>query len=164
MKLYCERGIAESTHRTYGSGLNRFLALCHAINIQQPFPVSEVLLCYFAAILAQRGLAPATIRTYLAAVWYAQVVRGFPEPCRHFTLPRLHLVQDGACRVRAQQGIPQTQSSLPIIPAILRQINCRAAPGPFFRLADPPYQGTIRGQDLRRIGECWHPTYLLRGP
>lgn len=109
--------------------MNRFLALCHALNIHQPFPVTELLLCYFAAVLAQRGLAPATIRTYLAAVRHAQVVRGFPEPRQQSTLPRLRLVQDGARRVRAEWGIPQARSRLPITPAVLRQIRASLVGG-----------------------------------
>lgn len=119
----------ESTQRTYSLGLNRFLALCHAIDIREPFPVSELLLCYFAAVLAHQGLAPATIRTYLAAVRHAQVVRGYPEPRHNTSLPRLRLVQDGTRRVRAQRGIPQTRSRLPITPAILRQIRASLLEG-----------------------------------
>ena len=46
----------------------------HAVH--DVFPVSEQLLCYFVAALAEQGLAPATI----AAVRHAQVVRGLPEP------------------------------------------------------------------------------------
>ena len=45
-----------------------------------PFPVSESLLCYFVASLARQGLAPATIKTYLAGVRHAQIMRGFEEP------------------------------------------------------------------------------------
>ena len=88
-----------------------------------PFPVSESLLCYFVASLARQGLAPATIKTYLAGVRHAQIMRGFEEPRQHSTLPRLHLLQAGVKRVRFQQGTPQSRQRLPILPSHLRQIR-----------------------------------------
>ena len=88
-----------------------------------PFPVSKSLLCYFVASLARQGLAPATIKTYLAGVRHAQIMRGFEEPRQHSTLPRLHLLQAGVKRVRFQQGTPQSRQRLPILPSHLRQIR-----------------------------------------
>ena len=99
--------------------------------MNDPFPVSESLLCYFVASLARQGLAPTTIRTYLPAVRHAQIMRGFPEPRQFPSLPRLRLVQSGVRRERGQNGPPPAQH-LPITPSILRQI--RAA-----LLAAPPH-------------------------
>ena len=90
--------------------------------MNDPFPVTESLLCYFVASLARQGLAPSTIRTYLAAVRHAQIMRGFPEPRQSSSLPRLRLVQSGVRRERGQHGPPPTQR-LPITPPILRQIR-----------------------------------------
>ena len=42
--------------------------------MNDPFPVSESLLCYFVASLARQGLTPTTIQTYLAAVFHAQII------------------------------------------------------------------------------------------
>ena len=42
--------------------------------MNDPFPVSESLLCYFVASLARQGLAPTTIQTYLAVVYHAQII------------------------------------------------------------------------------------------
>ena len=117
------RGLAESTHRTYSSGLKRFLAFCHACAISTPFPVTEYQLCSFVATLARQGLAPSTIRTYVAAVRHAQIVRGLPEPREHSALPRLHLVQSGVRRDRAERGLPASRPRLPITPPILRQMH-----------------------------------------
>jgi len=90
--------------------------------VSNPFPVTEALLCYFVATLARQGLAPTTIRTYLAAVRHAQIMRGFPEPRQSSSLPRLHLVQCGVRRERGQYG-PPPKERLPITPPILRQIR-----------------------------------------
>ena len=86
-----------------------------------PFPVSETLLCYFVTALAREGIAPATIRTYLAAVRHAQVMRGLPEPRESSSLPRLRLVQSGIRRERANAG-PTSQEHLPLTPPLLRVI------------------------------------------
>ena len=85
--------------------------------------MSERVLCSFVAVLSHQGLAPATIRTYLAAVRHAQVVRGLPEPREQSTLPCLRLMQGGVRRNRAQRGAPPSKQRLPITPPILRQIH-----------------------------------------
>ena len=97
-----------------------------------PFPVSESLLCYFVASLARQGLTPAMIRTYLAGVRHAQIMRGFEEPRQHLTLSRLHLLQAGVKWVRCQQGTHQARQRLPILPNHLRQIRAiwGASPDP----------------------------------
>ena len=107
------RGLANSTHRTYRAGLNRYLSFCHAYNVLTPFPASEVMLCYFVVFLARQGLAPTTIRTYLAAIHHAQIARELPE-MRQGGLPRLQLVQTGIRRERALQASQQTAARLPI--------------------------------------------------
>ena len=122
VRRYCDRGIAESTTRTYKSGLNRYLSFCNRFGLSAPFPVSEIILCYFVTSLAQEGIAPATIKIYLAAVRHAQVVRGLPEPRESSTLPRLRLIQRGIRRDRARAGLVSTQR-LPITPPILRRLR-----------------------------------------
>ena len=89
-----------------------------------------MLLCSFVASLAQQGLAPTTIRTYLAAIRHAQIVRGFPEPRQHSSLPRLHLVQSGVRRERAERGLPPARPRLPITPPILRRLRPSLTQGP----------------------------------
>ena len=92
-------------------------------NIQSPFPVSESTLCYFVAVLAKQGLAPGTIKTYLAAVRHAQIMRGRPESRQGSSLLRLRLLQSGIRRDRAQQDLPPAQSRLSITPNILLRIH-----------------------------------------
>ena len=127
VRFYCNRGLAESTRRTYQSGLNRYMSFCCAFGVPSPFPVSEMLLCYFVTSLARDGLAPATIKSYLAAVRHAQIMRGHPEPRETSALPRLRLIQSGVRRERARTG-PPPATRLPITPSILRRIrpHCRS--------------------------------------
>ena len=55
-RLFCaNRGLPDSTQRTYRSGLNSYLLFCFAFRVPNPFPVSERLLCYFVTSLAQEG-------------------------------------------------------------------------------------------------------------
>ena len=90
-------------------------------NVSPPFPASESVLCYFVVSLGKQGLAPGTIRTYLAAVRHELIVRGFPG-VRQNELPRLQLVKAGIRRERALQGVPQAVR-LPITPAILGRLR-----------------------------------------
>ena len=119
---YCDRGLADSTRRTYQSGLNRYLSFCFAFWVTAPFPVSETLLCYFVTALAREGIAPATIRTYLAAVRHGQIMRGFTEPRESSSLPRLRLVQNGVRRERTFSG-SAPQERLPVTPPLLRRLH-----------------------------------------
>ena len=122
LHFYAHRGLAESTHRTYRAGVNKYISFCFAFHVNDPFPVSEATLCYFVVSMALQGLAPATVKTYLAAVRHAQVIRGFPDLRDGSSLPRLQLVQSGIRRERARQG-PPPRTRLPITPPILRRIK-----------------------------------------
>lgn len=122
VQFFCTKGLAESTHSSYGAGLNCFCKFCRAHNAE-PFPVSENLLCYFVALLGQEGLAPSTLKTYLAGIRNAQIMRGFPESRQSSSLPRLKLLQAGVAQVRAQQGLATAKRCLPVTPVLLRQIG-----------------------------------------
>ena len=91
--------------------------------------MSESVLCAFVAGLAQQGLTPGTIRTYLAAVRHAQIVRGFPEPREQSSLPRLRLLQNGVRRDRAESGRATPRPRLPITPPILRRMRAHLVTG-----------------------------------
>ena len=123
VQFFCKKGIADSTHKTYQSALRRFGTFCSSYGILSPFPVSEALLCYFAAAMGCERLAPQTIKTYLSAIRYMQIVLGLPEPKQFSSLPRLHLVQMGIKRNHSQHRPLSTKVRLPITPAILRRIK-----------------------------------------
>ena len=113
----------DSTPKTYQSALRRFGAFCSLYSILSPFPVSEVMLCYYATYLACQRLAPQTIKTYLAAIRYMQITLGLPEPREFSSLPRLRLVQTGIQRTHLQQNTTPPRVRLPIMPAILTRMK-----------------------------------------
>ena len=75
------------------------------------------------AHLARTGLAPASIKTYLAGVQHAQVMRGLPEPSQQGSMPRLQLMKKGVVKLRAEAGIPPVCSRLPITIPVLHQLH-----------------------------------------
>ena len=89
--------------------------------MRDPFPVSEIVLCYFVSFLGGQGLSPSTIKTYLAAVRHMQVCLGFPEPREVSSLPLLKLVQAGVARARTLGGV-KSRVRLPITVSILDKL------------------------------------------
>ena len=102
--------------------MNRYLSFCLSFNVSNPFPLSETMLCYFAVALAREGLAPSTIKTYLAAIHHAHIERGFEDLRDESSLPRLQMVQSGVHREKADCGLPVGRR-LPITPPVLRLIR-----------------------------------------
>ena len=128
VQFYCRKGIAEATQKTYLSAMKRFASFCALYDIETPFPVSQVLLCYYVSSLAGQGLAPRSIATYLAAVRHGQVLAGFPEPKEYSAMPQLRLVLAGVKRTYAEkQGKVRSGrgTRLPITPPILRRLRSR---------------------------------------
>ena len=102
--------------------MRRFHSFCTLFNIHAPFPVTEQLLCSFAAYLADQGLSPQTIKGYLAAVRNTQISLGFPDPRDQSSLPILKRVQAGIQRVRSS-ATPSSRLRLPITATILERIR-----------------------------------------
>ena len=122
VQYFCQKGVAESTHKTYQSALRRFGTFCSTYSILSPFPVSETVLCYFATYLACQKLSPQTIKTYLAGIRYMQITLGLPEPKHFSSLSRLHLVQSGIQRTHHLRA-NNDNIRLPITPSILHQLR-----------------------------------------
>ena len=85
--------------------------------------MSEKLLCYFAVALAEEGLAPQSIKTYLAAARSMHISLGFPDPRVNSSLPILRRIQAGIQRVQATKGTPSSRVRLPITPPILDRLR-----------------------------------------
>ena len=102
--------------------MKRFDAFCRQYAVPSPFPVTEHLLCCFAAHLADQGLAPQTGKAYLAAVRNTQISLGLPDPRDQSSMPMLKRVQAGIQRVRARAG-PPSRTRLPITAAVLDKIR-----------------------------------------
>ena len=119
---YFDQGLAQSTLKTYNAAMKRFYAFCVKFKLLSPFPVSEYLLCGFAAFLADQGLAPQTAKCYLAAVRNMQLSLGLPDPRDHSSLPMLRRVLAGISRAHlSQQVAPRVQ--LPITAPLLARMQ-----------------------------------------
>ena len=116
-------GLAQSTHKTYKSAMNRFHLMCATYNITDPFPATERTLCRFAVFLANEGMAPQSIRTYLSALRNTQISMGYPDPRDQSSLPVLKRVQAGIKRAHAEQGGCRSRIRLPITVSMLRAIR-----------------------------------------
>ena len=96
--------------------------LLHTVQCWGPFPVTEQLLCSYAAYLAEVSLAPQSIRSYLAAIRDMQISIGLPDPREQSSLPILKRVQAGISHTQASAGQPK-RIRLPITTRLLRQIR-----------------------------------------
>ena len=100
--------------------MNRYISFCTSYSLQA-FPLSESVLCHFVALLVCECMSYSTIRLYLSAARYHQILESGPDPsldCWH----RLYYVLRGCRRSLPNQVHP---SRLPITPAILRFLHSR---------------------------------------
>ena len=114
--------LAPSTRHSYESAMRGFGGFCERFSIADPFPVTEPLLCSFAAFFADSGLAPQTIKLYLAATWNTQLSLGLPDPLEQSTLSVLKRVLAGISRARLGRGQP-SRIRLPITAALFCNIR-----------------------------------------
>ena len=120
--FYFQQGLAPSTQKTYQAAHKRFYTFCIMFDISQPFPVSEQTLCCFASYLANEGLAPQSIKSYLAAVRSMQISLGLPDPRESSSLPTLKRVLDGVKRVRMVKGVAP-RARLPVTATVLLRVH-----------------------------------------
>lgn len=116
---YCSLGLVPSTNRVYKSAVNRFSAFCAKYNVTHPFPVDELLLCGFIAVLVRESLSPATSKSYLVGVPHTQIMRGLPEPKQTGSMARQKLVQAGVAWDRLNHGISLKDRRFPITARVL---------------------------------------------
>ena len=97
-------GWAPRTRSGYNSAIKRYLTFTtnHGLD---PLPVQEKVLLWYIAYLDIQGLAPATVRNYLAAIRAWVISMGLREPV--IWSPRVHL----ACRAMTRTHAPPRQVS-----------------------------------------------------
>lgn len=117
---YYQAALTPSTHKTYKAAEKRYLTFCINFSLS-PLPVSENILCYFAACLGQEGLAYSTIRTYLSGIRQIQLAAGYSDPAVDL-MPRLRQVIKGV-RVLAARSGKTPRPRLPITPSILHKLR-----------------------------------------
>jgi len=76
---YFNRGLADSTHRTYSSAQNTHLKFCTDA-VLPPLPASEFVIYYFVAYLANSNLKHRTIKGYLSALRLLHIAEDLSDP------------------------------------------------------------------------------------
>ena len=114
--------------------MRRFTSFCDQYQVQDPFPVTERLLCSFAAFLGDEGLAPQTVKSYLAAIRNTQLSLGLPDPREQSALPVLRRVLAGISRSRIGRSRP-ARIRLPMTAPLLRDIRVSSSAQPIRREA-----------------------------
>ena len=117
---YFEAGLAPATRKTYSAGIKKYIHFCSLSGITDPLQVSQQILCYFIAYLANNGLSSSTIKTYLASIRYMLIAHDKSPPA-WATMPKLKMVLAGIQRVLAFSKQPRPR--LPITPLILSQLR-----------------------------------------
>ena len=107
-------GVAQSTRRTYQSGLNAYFSFCTRFNIIT-VPASSLTLQYFC-VDKSHLVSYKTLKVYLAAIRLMHIENGFPDPT---TDESLHLVCRG---IRCQQSGSEC-TRLPITINLLRTLK-----------------------------------------
>ena len=107
------QGIAPATSRAYTSGVCRYYTFCTLFN-RQSFPLSELVLCWFVASLEQDNMSYNTIRLYLSAICYHQLLDG-GDDISLLTLPCLHYLLRGCHRSLATTVRPVDTQSLTLL-------------------------------------------------
>lgn len=120
MDFYFSNGLAPSTQKTYGSGKKRYITFCTELGLS-PVPASEQQLCRFAAKLAEEGLAPGTIKSYLSAIRHLHLQLRLADP-KIADMPRLEQVVKGAKSQFVKRN-PQCHIRLPITPDLLLKMK-----------------------------------------
>ena len=110
---YFQEGLAPSTRKAYNSAMKRFWGFCELYNVVDPFPVTEHLLCAFAAHLADAGLAGQTIKAYLAAVRNTQLSMGLPPRSKGAIVTAHPQTSPGWHSQGSPQSKPAIQGSSP---------------------------------------------------
>lgn len=106
--------------RSYSSSIKRYLDFCTLISTN-PYPASESLLSQFVTYLGKQKLKHQTIKCYLSAVRYFQIISHFPDPFIK-DMPRLQYVLRGIKSEQARQ-CQQSRQRLPVTTDILRKIH-----------------------------------------
>lgn len=104
--------------RSYTSARKRYLAFCDLYGLS-PLPLSERVVCLFTAYLAQQGLAPRSISSYLAALRHLQISAGL-EPVLRSSWPRLQYVLRG---IKRSCDASPARVRLPVTAEIMRRLQ-----------------------------------------
>ncbi len=91
--------------------MHKFHKFCTLYDVTSPFPLTEGLLCTYAAFLDDQHLSPQTIKSNLAALRNWQISLGLPNPRDNSSLPMLKRVQAGHQQTTPGKRTPNSPSA-----------------------------------------------------
>ena len=112
-----EAGVAPATGKVYTLGQYNFSNFCNQAGLTT-YPVSKQMLMLFAAYLYTQNLANGTIKSYLAGMYYGQVVQGLGN-LRIHQMPQLEYLLKGIKKL----SLHSARVRLPITPQALRDLK-----------------------------------------
>lgn len=121
VQLLLQNALAPSTQRSYESAQGRYLDFCMKYNVSA-LPVSQHILCKFAAVLAAQGLSVSSIKAYLSAVRHMQITLGGSD-VDIGNMSTLRYVLQGIKRFQASSRSITSRSRLPITADIMRLLK-----------------------------------------
>ena len=114
--------LAQSTKKTYSSGMRQFFTFCSQMNINPQLPVTEDVLINFSVAMA-RSVQYTTIKNYLSAVKNYHSSHGFELPLSNFL--RLRLILRGIKRSQGQQSKVRRPITLHLLNLFSYLLNVR---------------------------------------
>ena len=117
-QLLFQKSLASDTRNTYASANRRFITFCRDFSIE-PLPVTEQILCTYAAYLAAKGLSHQSVKCYLSVIRNLHLEFGLDDP-GIAKMPRLQQIIRGI-ELHGSRGGNQRVCNprLPITPHIL---------------------------------------------
>lgn len=121
VRRYLQASLAPSTRRTYTAAYRRYSRFCTS-HRYPVFPLVEATLCHYVAYLAFSGLKCQTIKSYLSAIRYYQIMGGLGDPF-NAQMCRLEYVLKGIKAEQARSPTSTCRTRLPITPDILTRLR-----------------------------------------
>lgn len=122
VQRYLGNCVAPSTWAAYNSAVRRYHNFCNRFNIQNPFPLTESILCRFAAFLGQEGLKHRTVKVYLSGLRFAQIHQPLGNPFLKDCMPLLDYVLTGIKQAESRVAT-RTDPRFPITIQVLRSLK-----------------------------------------
>ena len=114
--------LAQSTKKTYSSGVRQFFTFCSQMNIDPQLPVNENVLINFPVAMT-RSVQYTPIKNYLSAVKNYHSSHGFELPLSNFL--RLRLILRGIKRSQGQQPKVRRPITLQLMNLFYYLLNVR---------------------------------------
>ena len=102
--------------------MRRYHNFCDRFKIQNPFPLTETIICRFVAFLGQEGLKHRTLKVYLSGLRFAQIHQALGNLFLKDSMPLLDYVLTGIKQFESR-STTRTDPQLPITIQVLRSLK-----------------------------------------